>query len=587
MKDLIAKFDPNENFIRDYILSRKEGYFDSKCFDKLKKRHEILRDCNNMRIGHGQWKSKIAVPLVKERAIFRRAALTANFRNDPLITLEGINDTPSENAINMSTVEAMNLKHTDYRRKCLRPVIKTCAEVGAAVVYAAYYENNTPTIKTTIDSYGLDQRVQVSRRIQQVRHYLIHILNYFQDAYEADPEESAWQGHIRRWQLSELVDRAKNYKSAYVMDNLEEVIKQVRDGAIHDDRYHSDNEDQDEEKHEVDLIHFWGTLPIKGNEESTTVYYAEIAGDKIIRFQSDVWDEGIKPYAVFAYDKRLDYWWGNADSEFVLPHENYMNLLLAITADNALQNTQRIRFFQKGSLNIADINNRATNNGFVGVDLPINQSMRDLFFETHNQETSLQSFEAMMREMKESAQRVSSRPDLSRPASQGGYNNKTLGGAQLIQGQSDMLESDYMESFSYGLQQQAKIDVTILKQMLAGNIRIRPDVNQASRVLQKPEILGDFDYIIKTSLQANNLFAAQDIESKITKLINLANTGRPEFQNMNIVKLARHMIRLLDLPEDVDEILPEQAAQQNPNYVQSALPAPAGAPQGGALAAVA
>jgi hypothetical protein len=57
----------------------------------------------------------------------------------------------------------------------------------------------------------------------------------------------------------------------------------------------------------------------------------------------------------------------------------------------------------------------------------------------------------------------------------------------------------------------------------------------------------------------------------LTQMINLAGTGRPEFQPMRLIKLARDLYRTLDLPTDVDEILPEQP-QTEPGFQPSALP---------------
>jgi hypothetical protein len=573
--DLIAEYFKYEKQIYEYIQGRKEAYFNSDCYTRLKRRCERLKDSYNLRIGNGNWKSKIVLPILKEQMRITRAMTLQYFRSDPPISLEPILDTPHENSINMQLVLNMNLKATEWRQRVWRPLVQSASILGTAVQYGYYYESDYVVKRTVQDAFGQNVRVPVNKTMQQVRHENIDILNYFQNPTAIDPYNSEFQGHIDTVLLSELADNYQNNSDKYIQGNLEKVMKRLRDsGPSRDSRLQVDNiKDRDENRMGDDRSRWWGTINIKGNEDDNTIYYVEWIGDVIIRFQADVYDCDLKPYSIFNYEKRFDYWWGNPNAEDLLPHENYLNLLLSIRADKELQSNQRLRLFQKGQLDIADINNRAINDGFVPVDLMQGQRIDQVVWEMqHQPDSSLQTNDWITREMKESMQRMSNKVDLQRGQQQGGLANKTLGAAQIIQQQSDMMSGDFLDSFGDGLVRQGKFDVVVLQQMLDGEIMVRPDIKQVSKVLRKPEILGDFDQVVKTSLQTNNLLEGQRLMNIITQLINFKGTGLPEFQALNVVKAARAWIRQQDLGEDIDDILPETAGQGQQGYQQSAPP---------------
>lgn len=575
MIDLIEKFFPNEKRIFEYVNGAREGYLNSDCYKRLQRRCERLKDSYNLKIGNGNWKSKVVLPILKEQMRITRAMTLQYFRTDPPISLEPILDTPHENSINLQLVLNMNLKATEWRTKTWRPMVNIASILGTGVVYGYYHEREYNVKRTVLNQFGENVRVPVQKTIQQVRHENVDILNYFQNPTSIDPYESDFQGHSDTVLASEIVDCLENSTDKYIASNVEKVLKVMRNGGgAHDSRVHVDNiADRNESRMAADRHRYWGTINIPGNEGDSTIYYVEWIGDTIIRFQSDVYDLDLKPYSIFNFEKRYDYWWGNPTAEDLLPHENYLNLLLSIQADKALQSNQRLRLFQKGQLDIADINNRAINDGFVGVELMNGQRIDQVVYEMqHQPDTSLQANDWITREMKESMQRMSNKVDLTRNQQQGGLANKTLGAAQMVQNQADMQTGDYLDSFGDGLIQQGKFDCTVLQQMLDGEIIVRPDIKSKSKVLRKPDIIGDFDHVVKTSLQTNNLMEGQRLMNVITQLINFKGTGLPEFQALNVVKAARSWLRQQDLGEDVDELLPETAGQEQPSYQQSAQP---------------
>ena len=573
--DLIKDFFTLEKKIFDFVNSAKEGYFHSDCFRRLERRIDRMHDSYNLRIGSGNWKSKIVLPVVKEQMRLIRAMTLMNFRQDPIISLTPILDTPFENAQNLQAVLNMNYAATQWRSRAWRPMVNQASIVGCGVLYSYYYESNGYRKRTVTDNRGINQRVAIRKQIQQVRHDNIPLKNYFQNPTAVDANRSEFQGHIDTVLLTELVDCAKNQPDVYIQSNLQKIIKEASGGRFYKDtRYSVDNKiDRDTQRTAMDRTRYWGTINIKGNEEDTTIYYVEWIGDKIIRFQADVYDDEIKPYSVFSFEQRYDYWWGNFQVEDVIPHENYLNLQLNIAADKALQSQVRYKFYKKGQIDPSDINNRAINDGWVPLDVGFNDDIRTMVHELNTQPVGMGEQDWITREVKESMGRNSSTPNLQSPVGQGGPANTTATAASIMQSGANMLTSDFMEQFGYGLENMGKIDSIMLLQFLDGNIMLRPDIKQQSKLLRKPDILGDYDYSVKNSTVSNSILDAQKLLGQVQQLMQIKGSQLPEAQALNMAGIIRALVDSMGLPVDTDSVYPEQSAmQQTVGYQQSAQP---------------
>lgn len=549
-------FNSKQKQILDYLLLRENDYFQSDAFEKLKTRSKRALDSFNMKFNTvNQTISKIAFPLVKERQLLQRAIAKANFKANPLITLIATNETNQENAENMSDVLNLNLKNTFFRYKAFEPIINRCSIYGVGVMFQSFVNDQSMHYKTVKTDFGID-RVKVPRNTKNVVHSTIHHLNYFQDSNALTAEESNFQGHIDEIRLSDLRQMVEDDNNIYIKKNVKFVIEESKKNGMENDNYYSANL-HDENSQKMHLVRYYTTLDIKGNEGDSAKYYIERVGNKIIRFQEEIYDDGISPYTIFLFDKHQTYWWGNANSEYVRPHENYSNLLYGVMGDNAIQSSQRFRFYDPEHISGKALNNHSINNGWIPVDLKATRGMNDIVTQFQAQDNSLNSAQFIMQAIQQSAQTMSTNIDLSRSAGQGGLQNKTATAAGIIQGQSDLLQNDLLETFGFSLSSMGRKDTIMLQQFLGDFIRIRPDIKQESKVLEKENILGDFDYIVKTSAQSNNIMEATRIQNAVTQLINMANSGRPEFQNMKLLEATRDWIKTLDIGEP-DKILPEE-----------------------------
>lgn len=566
--DVIRDAQKYEKQIVEWVKVRKGDYYNSNASKKLKKRYRSQMDSYNMKLGdQNQWMSKVAFPLVKEQMLLRRSITKQNYRSDPLIGLEPVNETPRENAVNMQDLLGQNYRATQFRYKSLNPTINFCSIVGVTVLFSYFKIDQSSHFRTVMTEVGAERKRE-QRYKKGIHHFHVNPLNYFQDAASLNAYDSPYAGHISRDHLTDL--QVEVGSGRYIEENLKKVLKELYDGISKKDvDYYAGNEtDIDTNKHVTDIVHCFTRLNFKGNEDDDLLYYIEIAGDTLIRLQAEIYDDGINPYTIFNFDKHVDYWWGNADSEYRKPHENFTNLLMGIAADNVIQSTQRIRIYDPNKIKILDINNRHKNNGWIKGDLSGSRNVDDIFKQVQNTDNSLNSVEFIMRYIQQSAQQISTKTDFFRQQNQGGPANNTATAAGIMENTAAMLDSDLLESFNFGLQEMAGKDVIMLMQFLGDAVRIRPKVNEVSKVITRPEYQGEYDYIIRSSMQRNNLMEATRLNQALTMLINMANSGRPEFQNMNIVEAVQNWLRALDIG-DPEKILPAGNEFQNPNYVQS------------------
>ena len=150
-----------------------------------------------------------------------------------------------------------------------------------------------------------------------------------------------------------------------------------------------------------------------------------------------------------------------------------------------------------------------------------------------------------------------------------------------------MLDSDLEETFSFALAEMGMKDALMLQQFMPDLIRIRPDMKQQSFVVSKEQFLGEYDFMVKTSMNKNTVSESQRIQNAITQLINMANSGRPEFQNMKLVDAIKDWIKTLEIG-DPDLMMPD-VQEQLPQPLQIGAPqgAPQPQPQGGINAQIA
>lgn len=574
MLDLNKQFRKKEKELESHVENRMGSYFSSGCFKALRSRRERLRDSYDLRFQNPRstqraintWKSKVAMPLAREAMLARRAITLANFKAEPLITLTPQGSTPFENARLAQETLQSNYRSGKFREKAFNDAVSLCSKYGTSILCAQWGTYQTEVTKTLPKKWGSAiigyERATVPVGRPGCRNKHVSMLNYFQDENVADPDDSDYRGYIDRRRVSDVQNMVDD--DNYIQDNVKDVLKKAEKGMIESEHYHSETGKDDKSMHAVDIVYWWGRLNIKGNEGDDTIYYVEkIAGDRIVRIEENPIDENITPLSVFNFDRRDEYWWGNTDAESVIPMENYMTLILNMSADNALRAMQNWIFFDKGmNFNPADLNAQGKSGGFVPFERKMGESVKDLFYQVQFPDAGNNNFQFLSQEIKEAAARVSSKKDFNRRASSGGPQNDTATAALMMDEMGDVQEAYFLTQFSWGLIDNAHKNLVLIQQYGPEKFKVRPNGgNQPATELEKYQIIGDYDYQAHTSLTTNKVVQANKLLNLMTAIQNFKGAGVDQtWMSVQIAPIVRSWLRQLELNVNVDEVFPPESA---------------------------
>jgi hypothetical protein len=603
MIDLVEKFDRYEKKITQYLSDRAADYFHSPCYKSLQDRYVRLRDSNDMKLSgarrsQNSWKSNLQFPLVKERTLLRKAIFSQNYRGDPLFSLLPVGATTKEQANDAQDTLNMNARSTRFRQRDLQRIFDFAALLGTAVSMTYWRDTQKYAYKTIMTPFGTDRALVPVQNSQNAVTQWVHPLDYMREPSAVF--EPSWQGHIDSVKLSNLEADYKANPQNYIKRNTEGVLREAKVDSLRK-RGHKDSYKWDEggsgdkgsgagrtrgldfDGCTVDVRKFYAQINIDGNEDDLNHYYIEMVGDKIVRIQHNPNDDDMVPYNVFMYYPRAEYWWGNTDAEFVIPHENFTNLIMGIKADRALNMLQQYIFHEKGVIDPSDWNNRLSSGGLISVDLKGGRKLQEVLHQFRPQDDSLASTDSIMREVKESQQKMTPTPDFTRGAKGGGLRNQTATAALILEEQGDVLESNILEQFNFSMEELARVQMTMLQQRLPQEFGLRPRPEEAMRVLSKEQILGSFDYRVETALTRNRLNELQRLQNIITGIMNFRGTGDPTWQRVDMEQVTRRWLQQADIGP-VDEILQPAPAPQMQGAVPSVMMP--GAEMGGAATPV-
>lgn len=595
IEDLVDNVLKYKSKIERYIDDRLRTYAESDCRKILQSRMQRIGDAVDMRYHStdkkrrqvSDWKSKMIMPLTREQFVARRASLAANYVQDPLFFLSAQGATPIENATNAGDVLNSNLRYTRFREICFDQIQNSVARYGAAVCLSQYRQSKEMVRKTTrkmiggVDlGYG---QMDVPRYKGGVYNYLVEPLNYFQNPAIPVPEYADYQGYYCRESLSDFMSFVKGNEELYLMDEVKKQIAAAKKDAASKRSSGASFKPGNADEWNwvgIDIAYWYGRVHIDGNEDDGTKFYAELSDDgKLLRFQPVEYDEEITPLTVFTVDKRPEYWWGNVDTEAVIPMENQVTLFLNMTADAGMRGLQQLIFYDKTlGLDPAAIQEQAKQGGMIPLALKPNQKMNDLFKEYHFEGPTLNNVDYILRESKEAAARLKTRPDLQRTAQEGGLQNKTATAANIATAGGDIMEGYYLRQFDNGMKGLARVDMILLQQFLEDRFSVRPNPREPQRQLEKWQILGDYDYTPKSSLTINKQQQLMNIFNTITAIMNFQGGGHPSWQNVQIDEIIHQWLKksLEDTGVDIDKVHPENMPPPMPQGMPGMPPGPAG-----------
>lgn len=578
MIDLVENFVKYQDTIYGMAKEYISRYFSSeKCYFPLLRRVEMLDDLIDMNFKQTSgFAAEIAIPLIRERYLLRRGFTKKALINEPLITISSMPGTDFDNAVNMQSHLNDNFSATSFRKNCLDWLIDSASKFGSYVGYVQLdYKTYGGGLKTVFTGDPMQPYARVPSSTFAVQRYdvrPINILNYFQDPEVPDPEKSTYRGFIDSVLLSDIISWQKLYPDLYIKENLEECIKNSKTG-MRDENWKpgfSGTEEYDYSRGQLDIVRMWASFPFNGNEDDGTIYYLEILGGKIIRFQHHDADEWIVPLFIGGFQRRSKVWWHNVDHESVIPHQNFFNFFINAKAELTLKQLDRFILARRGSISLNDINARHNRGGVVFYDG--DTAPQDIFAQYQAQDNSTQNADWMLREVKESESRLRAQPELRYGYNKGGPQNKTLGAAEMMQSVGDTLEFDVMDCFCFGLADMGKICVGMAQQYSPDFITIRQSADASPISVSKRLLLGAFQQKVETTLTINDIIKFTRRHNAITSLVNFAGTpaGQQALSNVQWPHLFREYVREANLG-NLDDIMPKTPVI---NTQQPMMPAP-------------
>jgi hypothetical protein len=554
-----------EKQIVELLNFQFELYYDSECYQSLKTLCQNVRKSLDFRFNdNSSFDIKVSIPFVKPVALVRRAILSQNFRQDYLYSLTPLMDGTFEQAKLMEEILNANLVSTNFRATTFSRIKDSLASYGTAVVYTCWQEKQSQALQTQYSQLGFSRQPNVKRKANAYNQY-IHVLDYGQDPTIADSDKSSYQFHIDRKKIYEILADAKRNFNQYNPDAIEYLKKlAVAQSSELSDKHHTGaglvTSDMNPRSYMgfVDIVKMYTVLPIPGNEDDDTVYYVEfLTGGKILRFIRNPNDNDNQMFSILTYYKKEEFWWGNADCQFQLSHENLTGIIETLRINNAIQS---MRDWIIGVEGVIDVNEMQSHR-FITANPRIDQKLRDSLIHYQPVDNSSRTTEEASAVIRENAQKFDPVPDFSRDPTKGGLNNKTATAANMIQASNNVKEADIMEEVAFGLIRMAQNNIEMLQQRLDMQFAFRS--TQLGGMVQVPKevILGQYTKQIQTSLTESKRVRIMDLWNTLTSYMNAASSGHPSFQQFNFVapilkEIAKNLENI-----NIDEVM---ASVQNP-----------------------
>lgn len=575
---IMENFPKYEKTISKYVRERVlNTYFPSRCFTSLKTRVNKMQACWDLIPGTGgssqgqRFLSETYYPLVKEQIKMNRAIASNAFRFEPMYMFSASGNTPMENAINMTELVESNNKHREvlFRQKVLLPSINYTARFGSSVVYTEYQESGKNGYKTSVDPLiGVQRQYGQLEKSQLAIPHIIDPRHYFQNPNVVDPNDSDFNGFIKRIPLSKLISYVKNNPELFIKENIKKVFDKLKKGSVKENEYvDPQGRITANDFNKIitqDLIIGQFQLLFDGNEDDDMRYTIWIIGEDIIRFQDNPYDENMNQFDVITMEPRLDTWHGNTPAEDSVGNENAINLINGVGLENLLASLNRYIFYNKNAFQ--DNFGSKPLNFLNPVNVSPNIALNSLMYTYQVPDISGNLNEMMYSRILQNNQRTAASADLVNKANAGGMSNQTATAANMAQNQGDIKNADNIEVMSYRYASVGEKISFILKQFMAndGPVSTKPKVNQPAKTLQKTDILGNF--YVETNVQKTYYGEMTRYQNVITWLANLM-PAIPQLQQANIASLVRQVLRMSQTLK-VDDVLPEQI-EQIPGYVQS------------------
>ncbi len=559
------------NRVHDYINDSIGHYDASMCKKTLKSRHERLRDSAMLKFpGFGNSREKylsIALPIVKEQMLMTRASIRANFRSTQFWTVTPESVESKVQARNVEMLITQNSRATNWKSVSWQKHTEQISKYGATVNYSAPLTKiNSQRVPVMHPVFGITYD-RVDKEMHTVYNSVIDVRNYGQDPGIACAEDSPYQFHREHMHISEIKRRVllaeENEKlggtNPWDKKLLTKKLGQLKDG-YQDAKYYSGQEKHRTDgsgynKHYFDVLHWFGILPIEGNEDSPHVYYAVLLEGDIVRFQQlEYYQES--PYDIVRTDAHDMYWWGSPQGEYRIPHQNFLNIHINATKDSLIKSMKEYVFFDKNAGIPENLQQIMPWGGMVPVDVQNDRRVSDIYNSFRSQPVDIRGSDWIANKVEQQMRGMSSRPELTQAGGQRAVAANTATGVEALQAQGDLMQGDYLEQIAHGTVAIGHTNYELLKHTLPPFFDVSTPAT-GSKEMTLIDIMGAMSFEVHSSLTKNRRSELQRYQNALTWWMNMAGTGHPAFQSTDPTPIYREVWRMLDVG-DVDEIVPEE-----------------------------
>ena len=572
MIDCVQEFGKHEKKITDYILEIYNNYFTHKSYRDYKDHFEVLDNAYNMNYDFdNEFDIPVVIPITKHSQVLREAILTKANQNDPLVNILQLGQTTKEQAQLLQRILHSSFKQQLFRQRAFRTIKRFAAAYGTGLVYTQFKKEKMMGRRPIQTQFGLSFEDGIIEESFYPQFIPIHPLNYFQNPDSNRVYNAHTQGHIDALSTADFIYEIKNNgMEYYVQSNVKNILKKIKKmGDLKaDEEYYTDVTEAGpigitKCSEKFNILRVYSYIRIKGNEDSIQRYYIELVDNKVIRIQYNHNLDNIVPYSVFTCYERTPTWWGNTDASFNILQEQLIKTLASMKISSAMRTMDATMLTRADSIDLVDWQRRRYRNGYVPVyNIKENERMSDLIYQYNPQDNSIQSYQQIMNELKESAQLNSIAPSID--VNMNNQDNKytTATSTQNAMNSSDIIEGNILECFCAGLTDMTQHGIKTIQQYFPNEFITDDDMGAAVRL---EEIQGKYSATVDTSAYTNDISKTIRNLNIMTMLANLAGTGNPEYQNVKIRPYLEHFIKS-SKPKDteMEEILPppQQMPQQ-------------------------
>lgn len=541
------------------VTSRVKQYFDSSSYKRLRNRcTQMDKYIDNVSPAINNFISDMT-PQTIRRSYVEYSSLFGKFlETDPLFSVKRTSEINADKEKDIVEVLTDNQEKTYYRERCLNWNIDGIVRYGTSIAYSFatndYNANSLMTIKAEDGIEQGDYRQVYSQGENVVLSVPIHPLNFIIDHRANFMVAPDYMGFIGDISVSNLAVLSQNPN--YIQRNLREVIELAKKGLPDEHWFGGLNaEIKDFSRGHSNITYLWTRLPIEGNEADPTWYAVEIVGGKIIRIEENILDGNTIPLSIMRILPRQYDWYGNTPLEDKISVQNLQYWLLNTQIESAARMMDRIVLYRKGTLDEEALNSRHQTGGLVPYSGQEPDLSRILYSPTFSN-PGMQGFDWLMAETRRQDQESSAIPAFN-PMSEGGYTNKTLGGAQMMASIGEMRMNDLVNQMAVGLKDVAKHHIVLHRNIVQDEIK-----TTTGRIIPKESLVGNIQFSVKISNVFNYIREGIDATNRLTQLMNYTATGRKEFAAVNVGQFVEDWVRNSVKRENIKDYLDKDTLEK-------------------------